>query len=203
MTRYSLLLPGVEIVIGPSEEPFNRSAARNTAFAGSHGDVLLIADADTIFHADQILAAVEMVQKERTWVIPYAWYYNLSEEVTDNILELDPGETILEPANPSLWEHKIVSWAGLLVMPREAFEEVGGYDERFEGWGFEDNAFRLALDTLWAPHQRIDWGYCLHLWHPVTKHDRFEQPQIETNRGLYMRYEAAHRDPARMRLVLP
>jgi hypothetical protein len=202
MTRYSLLLPGVEIVIGSSEEPFNRAAARNSAFKASHGDVLLIADADTLFHTDQILTAIEMVEGKRTWVIPYTWYYNLSEEATENVLRLDPGETILEPADPDLWEHKLESWAGLLVMPRAAFEEVGGYDERYELWGFEDNAIRLALDTLWAAHQRLDWGYCLHLWHPAPEVERFGQPHIVANRALYARYEAAHGNPVRMRSVL-
>lgn len=202
LRRYGDLLPGAQIVIGTSQEPFNRAEARNQAFAQSTGDVLLIADADTVFHADQVEAAVNMLKGQRTWVIPYTWYYNLSKEATESILNLECNEVILEPTSPSSYEHKIESWAGLLVMHREAFETVNGYDERFQGWGYEDNAFRFALDTLWGPHKRLSWGYCLHLWHSAPESERFGQPKISENRALFRDYEAANGDPERMRAVV-
>jgi hypothetical protein len=37
---------------------------------------------------------------------------------------------------------------GQIVVPRAAFDELGGWDERFEQWGGEDAAFCYALDTL-------------------------------------------------------
>jgi glycosyltransferase involved in cell wall biosynthesis len=202
LDRYGKLLPDAQIVIGTSDEPFNRGKARNEAFSKSTGDVLLIADADTIFHLDQIEAAINMLQGHRTWVIPYGWYYNLNRETSENILMLDSGETVMEPTSPASWEHKVESWAGLLVMPREAFEQVGGYDEGFQGWGYEDNAFRLALDTLWGSHTRLPWSYCLHLWHPIAADGGFEQPHIHENRARYRLYEAAVGNPAAMRRVI-
>jgi predicted glycosyltransferase involved in capsule biosynthesis len=202
LRRYGDLLPGAQIVIGSSDEPFSRARARNQAFSQCTGDTLLIADADTLFHVDQIEAAVQLLHRRRTWVIPYTWYYNLSREVTNSVLNLDPTETILEPTSTSSYEHKVESWAGLLVMSRTAFELVGGYDERFQGWGYEDNAFRLALDTLWGPHERVGWGYCLHLWHPAPESECFGQPNIDANRALFRDYEAAHGDPIRMRAVV-
>lgn len=202
LRRYGDLLPGAQIVIGSSEEPFNRGEARNRAFSQCSADTLLIADADTLFHVDQIEAAIQMLKWRRTWVIPYTWYYNLSREVTNSILNLDPTETIMEPTSPASYEHKVESWAGLLVMSRIAFETVGGYDERFQGWGYEDNAFRLAMDTLWGQHERVAWGYCLHLWHPAAEEDRFGQPHIYENRARFRDYEAASGDPGRMRQVV-
>lgn len=192
-----------EIVVADNDEnPFNRSAARNYAFYGSTGDILLIADADTLFHRDQIETAIQMIERGANWVIPYNTYYNMSEAATDNILALDPTETVVEPTSAAMWEHKIQSWAGLLVMPREAFAEAGGYDVRFSGWGYEDNAFRYAVDTMWGPHDRVTWGYALHLWHPVTAQNSFTSPSIETNRALYRDYESAAYSRDAMRRVL-
>lgn len=203
LRRYGDLLPGAQIVIGSSDaENFSRAEARNRAFGQCTGDTLLIADADTIFHPDQLTAAINLLKGKRNWVLPYQWYYNLSREVTDSILNLDASETITEPVHPASYEHKIESWAGLLVTPREAFEVVGGYDERFQGWGYEDNAFRLALDTLWGQHERLAWGYCLHLWHPSSEDGCFGQPHIFDNRSLLLDYQAAYGDPAQMRTVV-
>lgn len=185
--RYAALLPDAEMCVGTSM-PFNRSAARNDAFSKSSKDYLLIADADTVFHVDQILRALDELKDKKTWVIPYGDcnYYNLSKDMTVSVLAGDPAATIPEPSNSAMWEFRLESWAGLLVVPRVAFETVGGYDERFIGWGEEDLAFRDALNDLWGPMVRTD-GYALHLWHPTTEHERFEQPFFEQNRRLRMK----------------
>src|ERR1035437_8821162 len=51
------------------------------------------------------------------------------------------------------------------IMPREAFITVGGMDERFRGWGGEDQAFLLALNILWGPYRNSP-NNVYHLWHP-------------------------------------
>lgn len=190
--RYHQLLPDAQLVIGTSSaERFNRSEARNNAFNYSDGDVVLIADADTIFHAQSIRLAVMVAATGAAhWVIPYGEkrYYNLSHRRTEEILALDPAADIPEPTDEDDWEHKLTSWAGLLVVTRAAYQEAGGYDERFAGWGYEDNAFRAALDHRVGPHSRLD-GHCEHLWHPVAVGECFDNPDIEANRKLYQKYE--------------
>lgn len=190
--RYQTLLPNVEVVWGSDDsEPFNRSRARNRAVSEATGDLLLFADADTVFHPFQIFEATQVIENGASWVIPYGLgrYYNLSENASNRIWKTDPAANVPEPTDPDDWEFKLDSSAGLLVVPRAAYEAVGGYDEHFIGWGYEDDAFRAALDHRVGPHHRIS-SYCLHLWHPVTEHERFEQRNIVANRNLYARYEA-------------
>ena len=50
-----------------------------------------------------------------------------------------------------------------LVVHREAYEAVGGHDERFLGWGSEDQAFALALTVLVGQPLRQARADCLHL----------------------------------------
>lgn len=197
--------PDVHVCMGRNfDKPFHRGRARNDAFESAVADLIIVADADTVPNSDAIRAALLMVDiQEAPWVLPYGEerYYNLSENETDRILKSDPTADLLEPSDPEQWEHKITSWAGCLVMHRTAWNELGGYDERFEGWGYEDNAFRLALDTLAGPHKRID-SYVSHLWHPIAPGTTFDSPTIGQNRTLFRAYERALGNETKMRKVL-
>ena len=99
-------------------------------------------------------------------------------------------------------------WGALIqIMPREAFELVGGMDERFRGWGGEDVSFMRALDTLYGKHRTFN-GPVYHLWHPTIpglwKGTRQWEGQDgpEMNDWLAYRYDQAVGDPERMRKVL-
>lgn len=191
--RYENLLSysfDVELVYGSNQsEPFSRGGSRNHLVKLSTADTLLIADADTVFNEDQIKDGVGLLEQGAPWVIPYdrGRYYNLTRQASADVVVKDPKRTIPEPTNSEEWDHKLDSWAGLLLMTRSAFEKVGGYDERFIGWGYEDNAFRAAMDSVVGSHQRTS-HYALHLWHPAIETDNFGQPFIHHNRALYQSY---------------
>lgn len=191
LQRYQRLLPEADIFCGHDDsEPFNRSSTRNYLVDKSDGDILLIADADTVFHREQIEVGIRKILNGASWVIPYAEnrYYNVTADETALIWASPFESTIPELTDSSQWDHKITSWAGLLLVTREAFDLVGGYDPRFVGWGYEDNAFRAALDHRVGPHARVD-SYALHLWHPAPEDQCFGQPHINANRELYRLYE--------------
>lgn len=198
--RYRVLLPHSTVLIGTSaQEPFNRSEARNNAFKASDADVLLVADADTVFQPDAIRGALRLIEDGAPWVIPYreqAGYYSLSQTATKRIVERAPEDFVPEPIDEDDWEHKhaspsdpLPSWAGMLVLPRTAWDAVGGYDEAFIGWGFEDNAFRAALDRRVGPHRRVQNSYVLHLWHPRSEEENFGQPHMRANQARCHEYE--------------
>ncbi len=167
------------------EEPFNRSRARNKAIEQSHGDILVIADADTLVDHVGLTKAIEKVGDGKApWVIPYNWYYNMSKEYTDLLNASEKPGAPDPKAKEFSFEHKILSWAGILVVPRTAALSIGGYDERFEGWGHEDVAFRIKLDAEWGHPRRTD-GNAYHYWHPINKKETFNSPSELANRRLF------------------
>lgn len=196
--RWLDLLPEAELVVASDDsEPFNRSRARNTAFANSMGDVLVIADADTIVPDQGAIERAIKAAEAGEWVLPYDIYYNASQPLTARLLGRRPSVVVPEP-EPEQWEFRLTdSISGVLVLPRAAFEAVGGYDENFEGWGFEDRAFADALGTLWAPLTRLP-GFVVHLWHPVAPGDGFANPEIHANQRRWMQYRRAVGNPSVM-----
>lgn len=182
LARWQCLHPDLEICLGSSDlDNFNRSEARNRAFDMSTGDLLVISDADTFTTPDNVEAAIQMVEAGVPWVIAHHTYYSLAEPFTDQLLHGPPDVAM----HPSIWvsNWKMVqkSQAGVLVMPRDAFERAGGYDERFQGWGYEDNAFAVRLDREWGQNERTS-GNMFHLWHDPG--ENFSQPHIKENERL-------------------
>ncbi len=182
-------LPTAEIIVGtdpksqkkfwrPNPKPFSKTAAVNNAFKRSHGDVIVILDADTYIDTDVIVQCADRIRDARelgarVWFIPYMWIYRLTQAGTKLVLNSKPKnpyrfsspppEEYIEGTDGSGWGRRF--GALIQIMPREAYELVGGMDERFRGWGGEDIAFLIALDTLWCRHTNTP-NDVLHLWHP-------------------------------------
>ena len=181
-------LPEAEIIIGVDPEskkkrrkskqkPFSKTTAVNRAFKKSHGDVIVILDADAYIDTEVIKHCAERIRAARAigsklWFVPYLWIYRLTKDSTMEVLNSKPkdphifsdppADNEVEGTDGSGWGRKF--GALVQIMPREAFELVGGMDQRFRGWGGEDVSFLKALDTLWAKHSNTP-NNVLHLWH--------------------------------------
>jgi hypothetical protein len=131
--------------------------------------------------------AIDLCEYTGRWVIAHSNYYSLTEHYTDDLLQKDPAkEDFYSAEYNSNWKMMSQSVAGVLVMPREAYETVRGYDERFLGWGYEDNAFQLDLDKFWGKHDRTA-GSVYHLWHDPGLN--FDDPNVPNNRQLFREHE--------------
>lgn len=189
--RWTTIFPWVNVIVGEDDStPFNRARARNIAFNNSTADYLVIADADTFAPRKTLEQAFMLLfENRRDWVFPFSVYYNANKEYAEFVLNQDVD---YDPVEEEIsYDHRLTdSDSAFLMLSREAYECVNGYDERFVGWGGEDRAFRASLDVLWGGHRRVS-GYCVHIWHPRDLD--FEQPDWPQNRVLMQRYEKARR----------
>ena len=77
------------------------------------------------------------------------------------------------------WHEEPQLCPGVLAVRRELFDRVGGMDERYEGWGYEDTALVDKLTAAATPGQPSE-AVLRELWHP-TGHRDLNGP----NRALY------------------
>ncbi len=203
--RWQELLPDAELVTSddPTQLTFSRSRAINQAARQAIGDVLILADADTTIDAGALHMGL-VIAIDWPWVIPYTKYFNLDERSTRRIL--NSGKTEIPPN--FTYEHLIPHPAqapygdpvsGVVIVNKAAFEAAGGFDERFQGWGYEDNAFTAAMETLVAPARRVPNGAVYHLWHPVAPGTTWDSPTIEQNKKRFKQYERARGNRDAMR----
>lgn len=210
-------LPHAEFIVGTDwERPFSKAVAVNAAASRANGDVFVLLDADCYIDPDVIEDCAHHIRLQRMigrrrWYVPYRRLFRLTRESTQWLMCVSPREGMYYSDPPNPWdienaaedEYDHGHWYGALIqiMPREAFELVGGMDERFRGWGSEDVSFVMAVDTLFAKYRTTD-NMVLTPWHGVRgeRHHRMwegqESPDVNSNLG--MRYRRAWGDAEAM-----
>lgn len=220
---YMWRLPEAQVIIGTDDgTPFSKTCAVNEAARLATGDVFVILDADCWIDPKVILEAafrirVARAQDKRRWYVPYRHLYRLSERSSRRILEENPFwvpspegwadecEDLLDIDNQD--ESGIGHNFGALIqiMPSEAFWEVGGMEPRCRGWGTDDVAFVMALDTLYTRHRTLDADvFTFHHTPRGRRHHRMwaGQEGEDPNGRLGERYRRACGDPSRMRALV-
>jgi hypothetical protein len=153
-----------------AEKPttFNKSWAVNVGVVNTPGptQVICILDADVLVDRDFIARNVarfarpgtggHLTYRNMTCLTAAATSWAIDERVRRRAADLDPaylrGFQLRRPPGCCLW------------VRTEAFHRIGGMDERYEGWGGEDNDFAYRFDVA-APLDHYD-DWLLHMHHP-------------------------------------
>lgn len=146
---------------------------------------IVIADAD-VFLDDHtsVDAAIEMVASGRArWAIPHRSVYRLTLDGTRRVL--DGGR----PRGPWARMPYVGQEAGGLVVVDLDTYRRAPFDDRFVGWGHEDQAAAMSWRTI-GGHAWRGRAKLYHLWHPTP-------PRLsagvgsDASRNLMLRYRAA------------
>ncbi len=201
--RWQQYFPDIPIVEGHHEDGlFNRSAAVNIAaeLAGDW-DLAIVIDSDVMVNVEQVREALATATRTGRVTWAHRRWRGIREDASTRLVadmrdlgpELDRDELdlIVERTNP-------LSWSCCIVIPRAVFNDLGGFDERFKGWGFEDMAFQSVVVGLYG-YERVE-GDVIHIWHPRSeerivpgKGRLTATPEYITNARLGRRYMVAVR----------
>lgn len=177
---------------------FNRSAAINRAAAeAGNWDYAFIVDADVIAGDEQVIEALNRARRWDVLCFAFSAYFALDQAGTDRLLAGHlRGDWHRHARHVALNMSSSIE-----VVPRRLWDEVGGFDETFTGWGWEDVAFMFACGALRDGRIERTSGEVWHLWHPHSKVDR-NRDVADANEARCQPYIDAQYDAAAMRAVL-
>lgn len=188
----------------------SRSSARNDLIRAAtySDDLIAIVDADVYVQTDVLEQAFHRVTQGASWCVGYdKWgYHRLKESFSDQILNnfiATGSQAMVRPSGMACIQGGgFNSYASALIMSRDFFERCGGYDERFRGWGYEDDAFRDVAITFGGEPWRPSRGFLTHFWHPEPNELTWDQPNIQWNEALHREYKKRKKDKRAMREFL-
>jgi hypothetical protein len=135
---------GFNVITGDSDhEGFNLSAARNVAVGRCSSDIVIVADADTVPDFNALDTAILACQRHGGVWWPFTEYRYLADTVK-------PGDRL---ENAPIADEYPNSVGGLFVIRRADYWRLGGFDERFDRWGWEDRAWELVVTQLSSFHR--------------------------------------------------
>jgi len=182
-------LPHTVVIGNHTVGPFNRSAAINVA-ADRDWDVAVIADSDTWVPRQQLTTAIATARQSGRLTAAFTQVVEIDRRCTAAVLAgTGSVENFgIEKVRTSGMETQ----SSMLVIPRRLWDHIGGFDERFVGWGGEDNAFWQAAAILGRQPHRIP-GSAYHLWHSkaVDTTRRARDPNYQSNLRRWARYRVA------------
>lgn len=179
---------GVGFAYNPG--PMNKAWGLNVAARVAHAPLLALGDADLIVPR-ALPEAAERCSPGRA-VKPYRSIVDLSEDESRRVRGGDwsfaPSRATGIPKNREAQGEHVVFAGGLFVLHRDAYLQLGGFDERFVGWGGEDDAMTMKLQRAGLALSEVGDEPALHLWHPRSHESTLGQPRYDSNRALLADY---------------
>jgi len=170
---------GVRHVFVPArkDEAFNKSKAMNAGALAARHAILLFHDADVWPSADYVATCVSrMLAGHYEAVHPIRFLFMLDPERTRYVIRKG---SLGEVARLAHAQQNNPGLSNFIV--RDAYYRIGGHDERFVSWGWEDVEFMDRMKTC-AMHPGA-FLPAVHLWHAASLRKRIEH----SNRDLLAR----------------
>jgi predicted glycosyltransferase involved in capsule biosynthesis len=169
---------------------FSKSWGFNFAARCSTTPWLFFADADMLL-PEGLEESLDLLARGVEVVKPYTRLLDLSESETN---ALDDGvlpAAINAPdsgahARQAIGEHVVLA-GGIFAIQSKTFAKLGGFDERFVGWGGEDNAMTLKIQRARPSTMQLD-ALGLHLFHPRDVSALRSNPQYQRNLSMLDQY---------------
>ena len=188
-----LVVPaGIRRIHVRSETGFNKAAACNAGFREAQASVVGFIDADMVLNPAALLGCFKRVMLNDEVIRPFGSLVELSQVESAKYLQagsLPAGDYSLR--DDSRGSEHIPACGGAFVIRSERYLKAGGMDERFLGWGGEDNAFGMALDLIGSNSLLLKAEPAFHLWHQRTQASRYEHENYEKNLELLSWWQAA------------
>ncbi len=190
------LLERVELLHVYSEQAFNKSWGFNIGARLARTPWLIFADADMILPGG-LDETLDVLARGVDVVKPYSRMIDLDAAQTEALDEGVLPQAALSGEQASgrahIGEHVVLA-GGVFAIQAARFGQIGGFDERFLGWGGEDDAMTLKIQRTRPSVVALD-APALHLYHPRDQAALMNHPQYAQNKALLSCYRDLPESP--------
>ncbi|MBF5004250.1 galactosyltransferase-related protein [Diaphorobacter caeni] len=161
---------------------FNKAWGLNVVACMARTPVLVFTDADLIVPGS-LRSIIDACAQQAPIAKPYDDVRDLTEAESARVHQghygvEPPSSPSGKPGREAIGE-QLPLCGGMFAIRSDAFFHIGGWDERFVGWGGEDDAMSVKLQRA-QMQVVVQAGTALHLWHPrATAH--IDQAQYQRN----------------------
>lgn len=182
-----------QVVFAYNPGPFNKAWGLNVGVRLTRSPVLVFSDADLIV-PEVLPRSIQLCAQGYGVVKPYRRLHDLTPEESRELRSrTDQWQSLATPGRAAdrgaIGEH-LVLCGGLFAIRRDVFMQLGGWDERFIGWGGEDDALTYKVQRKRISTLELDEVPALHLWHPRPHAQTLGQPHYAANKALLAGYRA-------------
>jgi hypothetical protein len=164
--HYSDFLKDKELLLVDSgSETFSRAQSINIGmkhFFDKGFDIVVVNDADVLSDVSSLESAIIKAHQLQRSFIPYNKYVIFGERNFSFQTFPSEGESA-EGLSPC---------SGTNVIPRQVYENIGGFDENFIGWGLEDQEYHYRYFLHYGEKYRIESGKTKSLYHKRVSIDK-------------------------------
>ena len=165
---------GCKYLRAPNPSHFNRSWGFNLAMKNTDATFICYIDNDVFIPRPNLITAIDYFKTYR-FIKPFSCtqLYDVTYEMAARYVNVgDPPETIRRRSAINLA-------SAAFIIHRETAIQYKGMDERFEGWGAEDDAFTKKVECC-IKHAIIA-GDAFHVNHERGVLDTNQQPRYQNN----------------------
>ncbi|SMH41194.1 galactosyltransferase-related protein [Azospirillum agricola] len=155
--------------------------------------ILVVQDTDVVVEPTQYVFAQHAVRGGAALACPFnGLFFDIAAEYVAGVeRHLSVGQVdLFDPRNPMLYKN---SYGGSVFFARDVFTRLGGFNENFISWGWEDFEIYRRLEKLGERVERM-WGPLLHLSHARATNSVKQNPWYDHNTAEYERVVGMTRD---------
>ena len=161
-------------------EIFHRTNLINKLISLSLTPIVAVWDSDAIAPPNQILDSVKKIRSgEAVMSLPYDGRFYSCDKISCTLFKkyLDI-QILLKRLPVMLVMHGSHSVGGAYIVDKEKYQNLGGENENFYGWGPED-AERVKRIEIFGLIIHNSFGQLFHMLHPIMKNSWFASKEIE------------------------
>lgn len=179
--------PNVKYIFVKDDNPvFHRTKYLNMLLREAKTSIVGIWDTDVIIEDKQIDRAIADIREGKAVMsFPYDGRFNACS-LEDSMIYRQNRSIDYLKGSEYLY-YSLYAVGGAFFVKREIYQETGGENEHFYGWGIEDDERIKRMEIMGLPISRIN-GPLYHLYHPRKENSWFySQMQEEKSREEFLK----------------